>query len=849
MRFSELEGRRIGVWGLGREGRAVADAIAAHLPSARLTLVNEARGGDPEALSLCEVVVRSPGVSRYRPEAEALAAAGVEMTTGTRLWFAEHPAARAIGITGTKGKSTTRLAGRAHGRAPGGLDVRLAGNIGVPLASFLGAADAAEPDLWVLELSSFQTSDLDASPSVGVLLNLYREHTDWHGTPERYRADKLNLFAHRADMRSVLNAADPVVREEGPALPHPSWFRDPAGFDAGPGGVTRAGAPVLAREDVPLVGDHNLDNVCAALAALEAAGVAVPDPAAALEGFRPLAHRLEPLGERGGVLWVNDSIATIPEATVAAARALAPRPTVILVGGRDRAQDYRPLADYLAAGAAVAGWSPCRPTGPAILERVTRAAPRPDGRGRLPRGRRRAGPGHGPAGRRRAALARGAERRRLRRLRRPRRRVPGAGRRRLGGLSGAGGQGGHRTRRRPSNRGRRSHRTTRRWAPTGVADASAARPERLLAAVVLALVCFGLVMVFSTSSATALLNDGDPLGLAHPPGGVCARGARRLRRRWCACSPRRCAASARWPSGSRCFLLLVVLVPSFGSSVNGSRRWIALGGLGQICSRRSWPRWRSPSGWPRRSFARPGGCARRRGLVPFLGVTGVLALLILIEPDMGTAVSLCAVAFAMLIVAGARMRHLGALVGVCLMLATIAMLAEPYRRERFFTFLDPWSDPNGAGFQSVQAQVAIGSGGLHGVGLGDGVQKAFYLPEAHTDMILATVGEELGVIGVLGGAGGLRPLRRWPATASRIGARDLHQQVLAAGLTTLVVMQAVINIGAVVGVLPVTGVPLPFVSFGGSSLIILLAASGLLVNIGRRSSSRAIPSALPARAG
>ena len=373
MRFSELEGRRIGVWGLGREGRAVADAIAAHLSSARLTLVDEGRGDDPEVLSLCDVVVRSPGVSRYRPEAEALAAAGVEMTTGTRLWFAEHPAARAIGITGTKGKSTTAsLVAHMAGRL--GLDVRLAGNIGVPLASFLGPADAVEPDLWVLELSSFQTSDLDASPSVGVLLNLYREHTDWHGTPERYRADKLNLFAHRAEMRSVLNAADPVVREEGPALPHPSWFRDPAGFDAVPGGVTRAGAPDLARADVPLVGDHNLDNLCAALAALEAAGVAVPDPAAALEGFRPLAHRLEPLGERGGVLWVNDSIATIPEATVAAARALAPRPTVILVGGRDRAQDYGPLADYLAAGAAVAGLVAMPANGPAILERVTRAA-------------------------------------------------------------------------------------------------------------------------------------------------------------------------------------------------------------------------------------------------------------------------------------------------------------------------------------------------------------------------------------------------------------------------------------------------------------------------------------------
>ena len=123
-----------------------------------------------------------------------------------------------------------------------------------------------------------------------------------------------------------------------------------------------------------------------------------------------------------------------------------------------------------------------------------------------------------------------------------------------------------------------------------------------------------------------------------------------------------------------------------------------------------------------------------------------LGLLILIEPDMGTASSLCVVALAMLIVAGARTRHIGAVVGSLFLIATIAMLAEPYRRERFFTFLDPWADPNGAGFQSVQAQVAIGSGGLHGVGLGDGVQKAFYLPEAHTDMILATVGEVCGAL-------------------------------------------------------------------------------------------------------
>jgi cell division protein FtsW len=235
--------------------------------------------------------------------------------------------------------------------------------------------------------------------------------------------------------------------------------------------------------------------------------------------------------------------------------------------------------------------------------------------------------------------------------------------------------------------------------------------------------------------------------------------------------------------------------------------------------------------------------------VPFLAVTAVLALLILMEPDMGTAVALSAMTFAVLIIAGARLRHLAAIWAFAGLLAAIAIMAEPYRRDRFFAFLDPWSDPNGAGFQSVQAQVALGSGGFKGVGLGDGVQKAFYLPEAHTDMILATVGEELGLIGVVAV---LVAFALFAVAGYRIAlsARDLHQQALATGLTTLVLAQAAINIGAVVGVMPVTGVPLPFVSFGGSSLIVLLACTGLLVNIGRRSHSPARRlAAVPGRPG
>ena len=396
---------------------------------------------------------------------------------------------------------------------------------------------------------------------------------------------------------------------------------------------------------------------------------------------------------------------------------------------------------------------------------------------------------------------------------------------------------------------RPSTRSVPRRPPASVAAVGG--PERLLTAVVLALVCFGLVMVFSTSSATALLNDGDPLGLVIRQARLRARRARRLPRVRRACSPRamrRLGPPALAVSG---FLLLVVLVPSIGTPVNGSRRWISLGGLGQL----------QPSElaklalalWIAQAVVRRarGACARPAGLAPLLAVTGVLGLLILIEPDMGTAVSLCAVAFAMLIVAGARMRHLGRAgrrlprpgddrdAGRALparaLLHVPRPLGRPQRRRASRACRPRWRSA---------------PGGLHGVGLGDGVQKAFYLPEAHTDMILATVGEELGLIGVLAVLVGFAPVRprRLPHRASARG--TCTSRCWPPGLTTLVVMQAAINIGAVVGVLPVTGVPLPFVSFGGSSLIVLLAVSGLLVNIGRRSHA-AVPSplAVPAREG
>jgi cell division protein FtsW len=359
------------------------------------------------------------------------------------------------------------------------------------------------------------------------------------------------------------------------------------------------------------------------------------------------------------------------------------------------------------------------------------------------------------------------------------------------------------------------------------------RPERLLAAAVCFLVCFGLVMVYSASSARAFLQAGDPLGLLKRQAVYALVGLGV----YCFCARvqpatlRRLGRPALVVSG---LLLMVVLVPGIGVTANGATRWLAVGPL-QI----------QPSELAKLALVltlaaaiarRPGAVRTARGLIPYLILTGAVALLVLLEPDLGTATTICLGVLGMLLVAGARLRHLAVTATVALAFTSVAIALEPYRRDRLLAFLHPWQDAAGAGFQIVQAQIALGSGGIFGQGIGQGLQKVSYLPEAHTDMIVATVGEELGLLGVLAliaafGAVALAGYR------IALGARDLHLRVLAAGLTTVVVTQAVINFGAVLGLLPVTGVPLPFVSFGGSSLIVFLAAAGILVNIGRRSAA------------
>jgi cell division protein FtsW len=184
----------------------------------------------------------------------------------------------------------------------------------------------------------------------------------------------------------------------------------------------------------------------------------------------------------------------------------------------------------------------------------------------------------------------------------------------------------------------------------------------------------------------------------------------------------------------------------------------------------------------------------------------------------------------LLIAAGVKIKHLAVIIGVLALLGVVFAIAEPYRQARLTVFLHPWSDASGSGYQAVQAMIGIGSGGFFGVGLGESVQKIFYLPEAHTDMILAIIGEELGVLGI-GAVCALFGMVAYGGLRAAKMARDRYSKLLAAGVTSLILSQAVVNLFAVMGLAPLTGVPLPLISYGNSNLIVMLAGMGLLLNV------------------
>lgn len=367
VRIADLAGRRVALWGWGHEGKAAHAALRARLPSQPLTLfcgpdeaADAAALGDPllaldheatgERLAAFEVVVKSPGISPYRPEATFAAQRGTRFLGGTALWFAERAdgdgaIANALCVTGTKGKSTT-TALLAHLLRAAGLRTALAGNIGLPLLELLDAS----ADVWAIELSSYQTGDVAASgvrPQVAIVTNLHPEHLDWHGSEAQYIADKLALVTQARPRIAVLNAADPRLATL--ALPDSQirWYGDARGWHLRGDALYRGDRHVMDTARLPLPGRHNRGNLCAVLTALEAFGLDAVALAPQAAGFQPLPNRLQPLGERDGLLYVNDSISTTPMATLAALDLYADRPVAVLVGGHDRGLPWDAFVDAM----------------------------------------------------------------------------------------------------------------------------------------------------------------------------------------------------------------------------------------------------------------------------------------------------------------------------------------------------------------------------------------------------------------------------------------------------------------------------------------------------------------------
>jgi len=211
-------------------------------------------------------------------------------------------------------------------------------------------------------------------------------------------------------------------------------------------------------------------------------------------------------------------------------------------------------------------------------------------------------------------------------------------------------------------------------------------------------------------------------------------------------------------------------------------------------------------------------------------VAGGLATLILVQPDLGNSFTLIAVTFGLLFLAGSRTQHLLLIVAAALPFLVLSVGLAPYRLRRLTTFVDPWADPRGSGFQIIQSWLALGSGGLWGRGIGESKQKLFYLPESHTDFIFAILGEELGFVGAAAVIA-LFVVLIWRGLRVGLRAPDPFGAYLALGITLLIATQTLVNVGVVTGLLPTKGLPLPFISFGGSALLVTMAATGVLVNI------------------
>ncbi len=731
---------------------------------------------------------------------------GIQIAPEIELGFA---VARApiIAVTGTNGKSTTVELLGAIGRNAG-RKTEVLGNIGTALSE--RADTVPEGGLLIVEVSSFQLETCTLfRPHVGVILNVTPDHLDRHGSLERYAEIKARMFASQtAEDFRVQPLGDPrLTRLLQPMRSRPLWFgfADPTGdgvwesegvlrFRLG----TREGT-ILGRDEALLQGPHNTENLCAAAGAALAAGVPERAIAKTFREFRGLPHRLALVAELAGVRYVNDSKATNVDALRRALESFE-GPIVLIAGGRDKDGDFASIA-------------------PLVRERVRHAVYLGEATSKLeqawpqvPSSRAKTLEDAVLLARAQAVAGRGGPS------------LPGLRElRHVPKLRGA--------RREIRGRGPRAQAVAGQGEAMSFAIARSRRPDLSLLLPVAALVALGVVMVYSSSAFLGaerfqseyffLKRHAFRLGIGVIVLLLAARIDYHIYMRL-----------APWALGAS-MLLLVTLLAVGGVGIRGANRWLSLATINvqpteiaRIACVAYLARLLDRKGERMASF--------RDGVLPACGVLGILSILILLQPNLGSTIALLATGFVMLHLSGARFRHLGLLALIGILVAWVQVLRHPYMMDRVVAWLSLWGsgsfDVLGKNWQLSQSIIALGSGGIFGTGPGHGLQKVFFLPDPHTDFIFAVIGEELGLIGT--GAVLLAYLVLFLRGLKIAGsAPDRFGYLLAAGLTVNLSVYVAMNIAVVTGVIPTTGLPLPFLSYGGSALVVNLGVTGVLLNI------------------
>lgn len=346
MHLSELEHKRIAIWGMGIEGRATLRFIKHYFPQKDILVINREWPQDVDHfiyeknienhLNDFDVVIKSPGISYYHDAVAKMQDHGIEITSATNIWFALDKPGKVIAITGSNGKSTTSTLTH-HILKSLGLNAELGGNIGTPLLSL-----PLDADFYVVELSSYQTCDLKYAPDIAVLLNLHPEHIQWHKSHDQYYQDKCNLLRRGAPI-NIINAQEPRLTDTTNKL----YFntRDKIHFENDV--IYNGDMPVGGTTGFTLLGDHNLENLCAALTITNELSLVLTECLKASLSCPGLPHRLQIVGPYDGVTFVNDSISTDPEATIAALKALPNKSIALIIGGQDREQDFNELCTLI----------------------------------------------------------------------------------------------------------------------------------------------------------------------------------------------------------------------------------------------------------------------------------------------------------------------------------------------------------------------------------------------------------------------------------------------------------------------------------------------------------------------